>query len=84
MNIELLYFGRPRERLQRSRETLVVPDNLTTLDALLSWLRERGGEWEAALAHDRVRCAINQRHCEIRDTIRDHDEIAIFSPISGG
>lgn len=84
MKIELLYFGRPGERLGISRETVDAPDELTTLAGLLAWLRSRGEKWEQELADNRVRCAINQEFSGLTAGIKDRDEVAIFSPISGG
>lgn len=84
MKIELVYFGRPGERLNISRETAGVPEGLSTLAALLAWLRLRGEKWEHELADNRVRCAINQEFSGLAASISEHDEIAIFSPISGG
>ncbi|MDE2309619.1 MAG: MoaD/ThiS family protein [Betaproteobacteria bacterium] len=84
MKIELLYFGRPGERLKISRETADVPEGLSTLAALLAWLRLRGGKWERELADDHVRCAINQEFSGLTASISEYDEIAIFSLISGG
>lgn len=84
MKIRLVYFGRPREQLKMSGETADVPENLSTLADLLGWLRARGEVWARELAENRVRCAINQEFSGLAARISDRDEIAIFSPISGG
>src|SRR5512135_2872390 len=84
MKLKLLYFGRPRDNLNISSETADVPDSITTLAQLLAWLRERGGKWEQELADNRVRCAINQEMADLSGRIANNDEVAIFSPISGG
>lgn len=84
MKIELLYFGRPGENLKLSRETVQAPDTLKTLAELLAWLRTRGEVWGQELAENRVRCAINQEFSNTTAAIKDGDEVAIFSPISGG
>lgn len=84
MKIELVYFGRPGERLNTSRETADVPDGVSTLAGLLEWLRSRGEKWEQELADNRVRCSVNQEFSGLAASIKEHDEIAIFSPISGG
>lgn len=84
MKIELLYFGRPGENLKLSRETVQAPAELKTLGELLAWLRSRGASWEQELAEKRVRCAVNQEFCEANAPIKDGDEVAVFSPISGG
>ncbi len=84
MKIELLYFGRPGENLKLARETVQAPAHLQTLAELLAWLRTRSAVWEHELADKRVRCAINQEFCTTSAAIKDGDEVAIFSPISGG
>ena len=84
MNITLLYFGRPRETLGIATETAAVPDSVNTLGDLLVWLRGRGENWAAELADKRVRCAVNQEFCGLSAPIKEADEVAIFSPISGG
>jgi len=88
LKIELLYFGRPSEILRISRESVDLPDELPegskTLADLLAWLKLRGENWQQALAENRVRCAINQEFCKPNSPIKAGDEVAIFSPISGG
>lgn len=84
MKINLIYFGRPREQLKISNETADVPETLSTLADLLGWLRARGEAWTHELAENRVRCAINQEFSGLAAPINDRDEVAIFSPISGG
>lgn len=84
MKIELVYFGRPREHLNVSRETADVPAEAATLAGLLAWLRLRGDVWAQELADGRVRCAINQEFAGLPAAINENDEVAIFSPISGG
>ena len=38
MKIEIVYFGKPRENLNISQETVDVPDESLTLSGLLTWL----------------------------------------------
>ena len=84
MKIELLYFGRPSENLKLARETVNLPAEIFTLGELLAWLRLRGDVWAQELTESRVRCAINQEFAGLTAQIKEHDEIALFSPISGG
>ena len=84
MKIQLVYFGRPREQLKISNETVDVPEGLSTLAELLAWLRSRGETWAHELTESRIRCAINQEFSGVAACINECDEIAIFSPISGG
>ncbi len=84
MNIKLLYFGRPRENLHLSAEAADVPAGITNVAELLAWLRTRGPDWAAELTETRVRCAVNQELGSPSAALHDGDEVAIFSPISGG
>lgn len=84
MQIKILYFGRPSENLKLSDETVDLPAGVSTLSELLAWLRMRGDNWAQELTEARVRCAINQEFSAWSVPIKDRDEIALFSPISGG
>ena len=84
MNIKLLYFGRPREKLATSGETADLPAEITDIAGLLAWLRGRGDHWAVELADARVRCAVNQELSTLSAPLHEGDEVAIFSPISGG
>lgn len=84
MQIELLYFGRPSENLKCSQETVNLPAEIDTLEKLLAWLRLRGADWAVELTATRIRCAINQEFSTGDAKIKDRDEVALFSPISGG
>lgn len=84
MKLDLLYFGHPAEQLKCSRESVDAPDTLQTVAELLAWLRTRGNDWATALGDDKVRCARNQRFCTLTENVSAQDEIAFFSPISGG
>lgn len=84
MQIKILYFGRPSENLKLADETVEVPTGIATLSELLAWLRLRGDKWAQELTEARVRCAINQEFSAWTVQIKDGDEIALFSPISGG
>lgn len=84
MQIKILYFGRPSESLKVSDETVELPSGISTLGELLDWLRSRGDDWAQELTEARIKCAVNQEFSVWDAPIKDHDEIALFSPISGG
>ena len=84
MKIRVLYFGRPSEKLKLSDELVDVPAQVKTAGELLAWLRERGEVWSQELTESRIRCAINQEFADWRAPLSANDEVALFSPISGG
>lgn len=84
MKIKILYFGRPSENLKLSDELVEVSANVKTLGELLAWLRLRGDNWMQELGENRVRCAINQEFAGMDAPVKANDEVAVFSPISGG
>ncbi len=84
MQIKILYFGRPAEALKLADETAEVPANVATLAELLAWLRTRGDDWARELLETRLKGAINQEFSSWDASIKAGDEVALFSPISGG
>jgi molybdopterin synthase sulfur carrier subunit len=84
MKIKVLYFGRPSENLKLSDELVDVPAQVKTTGELLAWLCERGEVWANELTESRIRCAINQEFADWKAPLGANDEVALFSPISGG
>jgi len=83
--MRLLYFALLRERIGMAEETVAPPAEITTVEALLKWLRGRGPAYEAALADPAmVRVAVNQDYARGADPVRPNDEIALFPPVTGG
>jgi len=84
MKIKILYFGRPSENLNVSDEVVEAPASVKTLGELLVWLRARGDNWAQELNEARIKCAINQEFAGMDAALNANDEVALFSPISGG
>jgi len=84
MKIRVLYFGRPGENLKVSDEDIEIPVQVKTAGELMAWLGERGEVWAKELTVSRIRCAINQEFAEWETILKANDEVALFSPISGG
>lgn len=84
--VKLVYFSWIRERVGMSDETINLPADVTTIDALFGWLRSRGEEFEAFLEQpDVVRVALDQEHVGDRNTsIAGVREIALFPQMTGG
>ena len=83
MKIEIVYFGKPRESLNISQETVDVPEESLTLAGLLAWLNLRGETWAQEMNEDRVRCAVNQEFAGLARPLNENDEIAITAHYHG-
>jgi molybdopterin synthase sulfur carrier subunit len=61
----------------KDAETVVMPDSVNTVTALLSWLRERGEQWNAEFNDERVQVTVNKNFAEPSTPIEPGDEVAI-------
>ena len=85
MNIQLRFFASLREALGSNAETVVVPDEVTTVGALREHLRQRGDAWADALADGKLlRMACNQVMTDASARLTDGCEVAFFPPVTGG
>ena len=83
--MKVLYFAWLRQRVGMAEETVEVPDDVTTVGALLAWLRQRSDAHATALADlSVVRVAVNQEYARDDDPVADGDEVALFTPVTGG
>ena len=83
--IRLLYLARLREALGRRDESVDLPADVQTVEALVAWLRARGGAWARELAPARpVRVAVNHDVADGSTPVAAGDEIAFFPPVTGG
>ncbi len=85
MPIRILYLAAFRDRAGRSEETVSPPDSVSTVGALVAWLKARGGaEADALGVAAMLRCAVNQRFARDASPVRAGDEVAFFPPVTGG
>ncbi|MBX6368298.1 MAG: molybdopterin converting factor subunit 1 [Rhodospirillales bacterium] len=83
--MRLLYFAWIRQRIGRHEETVERPPEVTDVDSLIAWLRNRGpGYAEALKDASAVRVAVNQEYVPLKHPVRDGDEVALFPPVTGG
>jgi len=82
--IRLRYFASLRETVGIAEEQLELPAGVSDVAALTRWLRERGGDWNSALADRQLHIAVNQVISSPDATIQDGDEVAWFPPVTGG
>lgn len=83
--IQLFYFGELGDRLGLGQEELPLPEHCTSVRALLQHLAARGSAWQSALAQgQRLSFAVNQCLARLDSEVRAGNEVAIFSPVTGG
>ena len=84
--MKLVYFSWIRERIGFSEEEVDLPDTVSTVSGLLTWLKSRGEAYETALQHDGVvRVALNHEHVADRAaSLAGVREVALFPPMTGG
>ena len=79
------YFAWVRERIGRAEEEIEVPPAVATVADLVEWLKQRGPEYEHALAEPSViRVALDRVHAERGKPIAGAAEVALFPPMTGG
>lgn len=82
---KLVYFAWVRERIGIGEEEIDLPETVRTGADLLSWMKTRGENYEAALAVDNaIRIAVDQEHVDHDEPIGSPREIALFPPMTGG
>ena len=83
--MELLYFARIRENIGHSTESLSLPENVTDVQGVITYLRQQGDQYQAAFENEAlIRVAINQVYVAFDHPVQDSDEIAFFPPMTGG
>jgi molybdopterin synthase sulfur carrier subunit len=83
--VKLLYFAWVRQKIGSSEEDIAAPSSVTTVAALVEFLRKRGAGYEAAFRDVKLlRVAVNQHHTGFDARIGPNDEIAFFPPVTGG
>lgn len=82
--LRLLWFAWLRERVGTGEESLMLPEGVANVGALMDWLRRRGPGYASALDSPVVRCAVNQEFARPETEIAPGDEVAFFPPVTGG
>jgi molybdopterin synthase sulfur carrier subunit len=85
MEVTFKYFAWVRERIGLAEERVALPPGIMTVGDAISWLKARGGGYEAAFEReDLIRAAVNQTHSRHSAPIEGAREIAFFPPVTGG
>jgi molybdopterin synthase sulfur carrier subunit len=83
--MRILYFAWLREKIGAAEENLDLPPDVTTVAALISWLKTIDPAHTAAFANPKlVRCALDEEIAGPEASISGATEIAFFPPVTGG
>ena len=74
---KILYFSTLVDKVGASSEEVGLPESVTDVRTLLTWLRARGGDWDKALKEDAVQVTVNRQFAEVSTAVNDKTEIAI-------
>lgn len=80
--INVLFFAQVRELIQT--DSLSLPAEFSTVEALRQALVARGERWALALESGKLLMAVNQTLVEPSHPLHDGDEVAFFPPVTGG
>ncbi len=81
MQVQVLFFGQLRDLSGRHQESLTLPEGSTLADLLAHYERgiPRLKDFLPSLA-----LSLNQDYASPEAVLRDHDEVALLPPVSGG
>ena len=83
--MKVLYFAWLRQRIGMEAEIVSPPASVTTVGALLEWLKTQSARHAEALKDPSVvRVAVNQEYARLGDQLAPDDEVALFPPVTGG
>jgi molybdopterin synthase sulfur carrier subunit len=85
VKVKVLFFAGLREQLGTATEEIELPQDVTTVAGLRSFLSRRNDTWKGALAEAKpIRTAVNQDMAQPGARIKAGDEVAFFPPVTGG
>lgn len=83
--MKILYFAWLKQKTRIGEETVDLPADVRTVDALIDHLRTKSPGHAAALADMKlVRVAVNQEFADLDAPLGPNDEVAFFPPVTGG
>ena len=83
--MKLLYFAWLKQKIGTGEEDIPLPDGVTNVGTLVSWLKAQGpGYGEALEDLSVIRFAVNQEFVALDHALAEGAEVAIFPPVTGG
>ncbi|MFU9138175.1 molybdopterin synthase sulfur carrier subunit [Erwinia tasmaniensis] len=80
--INVLFFAQVRELT--GTDSLTLPQEYATVEALRAALAQRSDRWALALTAGKLLSAVNQTLVAPQHPLQDGDEVAFFPPVTGG
>lgn len=80
--LHVIFFAQTRELV--GVDSIELPAEFETAEALRQFLVAKGDKWALALQADKLLVAINQTLSPLDSMIQSGDEIAFFPPVTGG
>ena len=74
--IKLLYFIELTRISGKDEEEVTVPESVTNVETLLSWMRKRGKRWQEPFADNRLQVTVNKQFSEPYTLVEHGDEVA--------
>ncbi len=74
--IKLLYFIELARIAGKNEEEVTIPESVTNVETLLSWMRKRGERWKEPFADNRLQVTVNKQFSEPYTLVEHGDEIA--------
>ena len=83
--MKVLYFAWLRTKAGVGEEEVAPPAEVTTVGALVEWLKRRDPALAEAFADMQlIRVAVNQDYAGLDHGVGTGDEVAFFPPVTGG
>ena len=83
--MKVLYFARLRQIIGRGQDDITAPPEVSTVAALVDYLKGRDERIAEAFADLRVlKVAVNQKHVALDASLVGATEVAFFPPVTGG
>ena len=76
VTIKLLYFIELAGISGKDEEEITIPESVTNVETLLSWMRKRGERWKEAFADNRLQVTVNKQFSEPYTLVEHGDEVA--------
>ena len=76
ITVKLLYFIELAKISGKDEEEVEIPESVTNVETLLSWMRKRGQRWQEAFEDNRLQVTVNKQFSEPYTLVEHGDEIA--------